>query len=196
MSGYTDYEPDVLAADKAVRRIRAAGHRTRADWIVIGKGLARVQALAMAMARSNDPTGKRYNAAHAEIMDDYPNLRTLAKDTRSHALWLHNHRDEVEAWMKQRSPGELEHLTHPKTIHQRFDHHHRAPPPPQSHSLLDRALNEQEGFAAFADEQQRQHPRTLEEDAHDMLERHGLAGIARLYQIFGTWLESPPDSDP
>lgn len=181
MSGYPENEPDVRAADKAVRRIRAAGHRTRADWIVIGKGLARVQAMALALARTNHPNGKAYNLAHAEIMDDYPNLRTLAKDTRSHALWLHNHREAVDAWLKQRSLSEMETLTHPKTIHQRFDQHHRPPPPPPGHDLLDAALDAQE--RDVPDEEQRQHLRTPEETAYalqDLYDQDGLDRIARI----------------
>jgi hypothetical protein len=192
MSGYSEYEPDVLAADKAVRKLRAAGHRTRGDWLVVGKGLARVRAMALALARTNHATGKAYNLAHAEIMDGYPNLRGMDKSTRMRALRLYNEWDIIEPWLKQRSLNEMDYLTNPRTILEKFDQHHRPPPPPPSHAQLDADLDAQEGRAAFADEQQRQHRRTPEEDAQDMLERHDREGIERIIRILAAGLGSPP----
>jgi hypothetical protein len=189
MAGYADNEPDVVAADKAVRRLRAAGQRSRADWVIIGKGLARVQSKAMAIARSNHPTGKAYNAAHAEIMEDYPNLQTLAKDTRSHALWLHNHREEVHTWLKQRSLSEMELLTHPKTIHQRFDQHHRPPPRPPHPDTLAAALRGQE--RDMLNHEQREHLREPEDMAEFLRENYDSDQIERLIAALAAKAKKP-----
>jgi hypothetical protein len=93
----TDFEArKVRAVEEAAARIKRGDHWL--DWVAVGEGLTVGRLEAMRRAGTNVPVGAAYNKAFGLWLDEHIWARELDKATRNQALWVVDHRDEIERW--------------------------------------------------------------------------------------------------
>jgi len=117
------FEDDDRAADRfAEQRVIRAGIEswqaiTKAEsfegWCAIGKALAVGRDHALKVTGANRPMGKPYCRAFSEWIARHPGFATMPKSTRSVAIELVEHIDQIEAWRATLSDRERRRLIHP-----------------------------------------------------------------------------------
>jgi len=133
----SEQEREVLAADGARWKQLGAGQHLD-DWLAFGPGLMIRRQLAMKLAHSNKPEGRRYSEAFNLLMRQ-DGLDSIPKGAISAILWLHDPErrkvlDEIRAEM---TDGERARLNSPITARQRVETAIKAaktetPPPPKA----------------------------------------------------------------
>jgi hypothetical protein len=110
----------MLAAGKAWGKIKAAQAKVWSDWtMVIGPGLSKARAEAMAIAQTNQPMGRGYNTAMSGLLTEYK-LDDMGETARAHILKIMDRLSDVEAWRaKQKDPADLNHPSRVWTKYQR-----------------------------------------------------------------------------
>jgi hypothetical protein len=100
----------MLETGRAWRRIKKGQQRLWRDWtLVIGPGLMKARAEAMAIAGTNQPKGRGYNTAMADLLHEYQ-VDDMGETARAHIFKIMEHYAEVEEWRaKQKDPGDLNH---------------------------------------------------------------------------------------
>jgi len=108
-----DHERAAQAAREAWQEMnRAGGRRLWSDWLVIGAGLMALRAEAMAIAGTDRPRGKTYNAVMSALLAKH-RLNTISETPRRYLLKIMEHLPEVERWRaRQKDPDGLNHPTY------------------------------------------------------------------------------------
>jgi hypothetical protein len=97
---------------------------TVARWISAGAAWRALQNVAMNRSGSNTPVGNRYNRVYGILVHAWPQLAKVDKATRSHAIWLFTHQDDVLAWLLTLSQKERDAWTHPSTLRRHYERRH------------------------------------------------------------------------
>jgi hypothetical protein len=132
-------------ASRAWHDIKIGWKRQWSDWTtVIGPGLMKARAEAMAVARTNRPEGRGYSTAMGKLLAEYK-LDDMSKATRSAILNVMEHLQDVEAWrVRQPKPEEL---NNPTVVWLKFKRsggyqaEHPRPPPRPSKMHVEVALD-------------------------------------------------------
>jgi hypothetical protein len=118
LSAWDALHPDALqilrSAEEALRRIDR--HETFHGWLEIARGVATQREAAMTIAGTDDVNAYAYRVAWREGMTRYPELAKLNKTERSHAVWLWDNHDGLEAWHRALKPNQARAFNHPSTI--------------------------------------------------------------------------------
>lgn len=104
----------VKAGEQALAAIDEA--LTVHQWLIVGDSLIELQRAAMHHGGTNVPKGRNYSIAWKELTKDAPKVRALDKATRSHAVWVAEHRAEVEKWYEELTVKERRLWRHPSTL--------------------------------------------------------------------------------
>src|SRR6476646_9314165 len=88
----------MLDAEHAVDAVTTAARESFFGWLRIGAGLSDMQAASMELSGASKPYGAAYNAAYKVVAARVPKLAEIDPGARSHAIWLYENRDAVEAW--------------------------------------------------------------------------------------------------
>lgn len=118
----TASEREVLAADRE-RWLHMGGGGHLDDWLAYGPGLMIRRRLAMRLAYTNRPEGKRYAQAFGELMRADA-LDTMDKTSISAVLWFHDDAERLNILREVReamSPGERSRLNSPISARQRIE---------------------------------------------------------------------------
>jgi hypothetical protein len=96
-------------------------------WLNIGKALARMQAEIMRVAQSAN-RGRRYNDVRQRLglHEHLPHLCEIHKTTRSHAVWLAENWEPVNAWLHTLAVNARLQKNHPSTIKRGYEAHEMA----------------------------------------------------------------------
>jgi len=110
----------MLAAGKAWKRVKLSQKRLWSDWTMeIGPGLMKARAEAMSVADTNQPMGRGYNTAMADLLKEYQ-LDDMGETARAHMLKIMERLADVEEWRaKQKNPSDLNHPSRVWTAYQR-----------------------------------------------------------------------------
>jgi hypothetical protein len=114
---------EIMAGALAIRRIRQ--HEDYHHWHAVGRAFLRLQDEAMRLSGSNSPLGRGYTAMRAALGSRVPDLETINRTARAHAVWLAQNFAAVEAWRATLTPQVREHLNHPSVVRRRYDADHR-----------------------------------------------------------------------
>jgi hypothetical protein len=116
---------EILNGDNAIRRIREYEDYHR--WLEVGRAFLRLQSEAIYLSGGNRPFGRAYTRARAELGAHVPDLESINRTTRAHAVWLAENAVAVEEWRKTLATNQREELNHPSAIRRRFDAAHAVP---------------------------------------------------------------------
>jgi hypothetical protein len=110
--------PDQLAimADGEAALNRIDQHESFHDWLKVGKSVTMWREIAMEKAGTDDINAHAYRVAHKAAVEDFPKLAKLNKTERSHAVWLWDNHDGLEAWHRTLPPNQARAFNHPSTI--------------------------------------------------------------------------------
>jgi hypothetical protein len=97
------------------------------DWGLIAQGLWIGQRQAMRAAGSNGPYGAPFKKAMKAWLVANSWTEGYDAPTRTHFIWLHDNRAEVEAWRETLTANQRDQWTHPTTVHRRFEAAHKVP---------------------------------------------------------------------
>jgi hypothetical protein len=104
----------MLAAGKKWREVKASAKRMWSDWTtVIGPGLVKARAEAMALAHTNKPAGKGYNTQMSGLLVEY-HLDDMEGVARNDTMAIMEHLASVENW-RSKQPNR-ERLNHPTNV--------------------------------------------------------------------------------
>jgi hypothetical protein len=116
----TEYEArKEKAAEEAALRIKRGDHWL--DWVAVGDGLTVGRLRSMRRAGTNQPVGAAYNRAFGLWLDEHKWARELNKATRNHAMWIIDHRDEIERWRETLAKNQRDRINHPTTMKRAFE---------------------------------------------------------------------------
>jgi hypothetical protein len=92
-------------------------------WLNVGRAAANLQTEIMSRAGTNVPKGKRYNEVlkRMGVHERLPDLCHIDPTTRSHAVWLANEWDQVNAWLHTLSVNVRLQKNHPTTLRRGYD---------------------------------------------------------------------------
>lgn len=100
------------ARDTWQQMIKTGGRRLWSDWLVIGAGLMALRAEAMAVAGTERPRGKTYNAAMSALLAKH-RLNTISETPRRCLLKIMERLPDIERWRaRQDDPDGLNHPIH------------------------------------------------------------------------------------
>ena len=87
-------------------------------WVRIGRALARLQTEAMALVGVNHLQDPKYRRAFRGLLgsEKAGELGEIDSATRTHAVWLANNFEAVEAWLAVQAANKLVKMNHPTTI--------------------------------------------------------------------------------
>jgi hypothetical protein len=109
-----DNPDDVVArGQEAWRRLHQ--EHSWADWVAVGDAIRYGRHLAMLEARTNEPSGPRYQAAFAEWLIA-KGFDTIDKATRSRLFDCLKHRIEIETWRETLPLNKRLQLNHPNAV--------------------------------------------------------------------------------
>jgi hypothetical protein len=97
------------------------------DFGLVAQGLWIAQRQAMRSAGSNGPYGGPFKKAMKAWLVANPWAAAYDAPTRTHFVWLHDNRAEVEKWRSTLTANQRDQWTHPTTIHRRFEAAHKVP---------------------------------------------------------------------
>jgi hypothetical protein len=123
-------------SDEIVRRGREALDRKRRDyddWLLVAEALQVGRADVMRAVSTNQPTGKRYNAAMAEWLLAQ-SFHIIDKGTRAHLLECLQHRTEIEKWRGCLTEPERFRFNHPDTVLRKWKAATQVPKEPKAPS--------------------------------------------------------------
>ena len=104
---------------EAFERIRGGNHWR--DWTEVAQALDAMRSLAMAEAYTNQPAGRRYNAAFGQQLDRHPWARKLHTTTRNHCFWVADHLVEIERWRDTLGANQRDEWNHPSVIKRQYE---------------------------------------------------------------------------
>jgi hypothetical protein len=119
---------EIMEGALALRRIHA--HEDYHHWHAVGRALLRLQHEAMHLSGSNSPQGRAYTAMRAALGSRVPDLETINKTARAHAVWLAQNFAAVEAWRATLPDDARLQMNHPSVIRRRYDAAHGLASPP------------------------------------------------------------------
>lgn len=115
----------MLDAEHAVEAVTTAARESFFGWLRIGSGLVALQQAVMELSGSSTPKGKAYNAAFKVVAARVPKLAEIEAATRSHAVWMYENREAVEAWHASLDDDTKWRINHPRSVHRRYDRDQR-----------------------------------------------------------------------
>lgn len=108
----------MLEAGKAWTSIKKATMRVWSQWTtVVGPGLVKARAEAMAINHVNKPGGRGYNTTMGGLLKEYK-LDDMEGVARNDMIEIMNHLGDVEDW-RAKQP-DRSHLNHPTTVWRKF----------------------------------------------------------------------------
>jgi hypothetical protein len=111
--GPANPDPIILRGQEAWARLRQ--ELTWEDWLVVGEALRLGRHLAMLEARTNEPSGKRYQAIYGDWLRQN-GFDEIDKSDRSRLLDCLEHRAEIDAWRQTLPLNQRVRLNHPNSI--------------------------------------------------------------------------------
>jgi hypothetical protein len=103
----------IEAGQQAWSRLKSRS--TWADWKTLGAAIAEGRTEAMARARTNEPTGRRYNTEFGNWLAGH-DFGDLEATTRKRLLQCMEQIDAIEAWLKKLEIDKRLKLNHPTTV--------------------------------------------------------------------------------
>jgi hypothetical protein len=88
--------------------------------LAIGKAFAAMQDEAMYRSHSNNPIGKRYNDAYAQLEKPVPVLARINKTDRNQFIWCWQKQAELERWWPTKAQNQRDRWGHPDAVKRHY----------------------------------------------------------------------------
>jgi hypothetical protein len=101
-------------------------------WYAVGAACFALRNVALNRSGANAPAGGRYNREYSTLTHLWPQLGKLDKATRSHAIWLYQNYEHVNAWLSTLPQNMRDLWVHPRTVRKHYEkrHPHQEPDKP------------------------------------------------------------------
>lgn len=106
----------IQAAEDICRRMNRG--ESFYDWLVIGEGLKEWRDAALELTGSQEMDTPAYRAAYRTAAPLYPSLAGITdKSERSYAIWMAEHRENLEIWHAGLSDKQRRQWNHPRSVY-------------------------------------------------------------------------------